>query len=211
MLFEKQIYDYLREMVSIPSVSNTPQEKEISDYIAGCLERQPYFAKHPSLCGQCALEGDSLGRTVVYGLVRGKGAGTVVLTGHYDVVDTDEYGRFRALAYDMEAWKHIHGEELEALKSMLPQEARDDLASGEWLFGRGVNDMKGGLSIGLAIMDWFGQKVLEYPETTGNLLFAAVADEEAYSAGMRGAVSLFTGLRQEYGLTYDCLVVGAQL
>ena len=23
---------------------------------------------------------------------------------------------------------------------------------------------------------------------------------------MRGAVSLFTGLRQEYGLTYDCLV-----
>ena len=94
-------------MVSIPSVSNTPQEKEISDYIAGCLERQPYFAKHPSLCGQCALEGDSLGRTVVYGLVRGKGAGTVVLTGHYDVVDTDEYGRFRALAYDMEAWKHI--------------------------------------------------------------------------------------------------------
>ena len=164
-----------------------------------------YFAKHPSLSGQCALEGDSLGRTVVYGLVRGKGAGTVVLTGHYDVVDTDEYGRFRALAYDMEAWKHIHGEELEALKSMLPQEARDDLASGEWLFGRGVNDMKGGLSIGLAIMDWFGQKVLEYPETTGNLLFAAVADEEAYSAGMRGAVSLFTGLRQEYGLTYDCL------
>ena len=40
-----------------------------------------------------------------------------------------------------------------------------------------------GLSIGLAIMDWFGQKVLEYPETTGNLLFAAVADQEAYSAG----------------------------
>ena len=52
MLFEKQIYDYLRGMVSIPSVSNTPQEKEVSDYIAGCLERQPYFAKHPSPCGQ---------------------------------------------------------------------------------------------------------------------------------------------------------------
>lgn len=43
MLFEKQIYDYLRGMVSIPSVSNTPQEKEVSDYIAGCLERQPYL------------------------------------------------------------------------------------------------------------------------------------------------------------------------
>ena len=33
--------------------------------------------------------------------------------------------------------------------------------------------------------------MLEYPETTGNLLFAA-ADGEAYSAGMRGAVGLFT-------------------
>ena len=89
MLFEKQIYDYLRGMVSIPSVSNTPQEKEVSDYIAGCLERQPYFAKHPSLCGQCALEGDSLGRTVVYGLVRGKGAGTVRNGGLPSALQTD--------------------------------------------------------------------------------------------------------------------------
>ena len=99
-----------------PACPTPHRRRRFQTIIAGCLERQPYFAKHPSLCGQCALEGDSLGRTVVYGLVRGKGAGTVVLTGHYDVVDTDEYGRFRALAYDMEAWKHIHGEELEALE-----------------------------------------------------------------------------------------------
>lgn len=30
---------------------------------------------------------------------------TIILTGHYDVVDTEEYGNERALAYDVENGK----------------------------------------------------------------------------------------------------------
>ena len=205
-MLKEEIYEYLRGMVSIPSISNTPQERAAADYIAGCLGGQPYFKEHPSLQGQYALEGDYLERTSVYGLVKGSGGRTIILTGHYDVVDTEEYGRFRHLAYDIDAWRRLHGEELDELMSMLPQEAREDFASGQWLFGRGVSDMKGGLAVGLALMDWYGRKVLETPELPGSLLFAAVADEEAYSAGMRGTIPLFNRLKADWGLEYACLI-----
>lgn len=89
------------------------------------------------------------------------GRRTVILTGHYDVVDTEEYGEFRKYAYDVEAWKNASGPELEGLLEMLTPEARADFCSGEWLFGRGVNDMKGGLAVGLAVTGWFGGRVLE--------------------------------------------------
>lgn len=206
MELKEEIYGYLKGMVSIPSVSNTPAERAAADYIGACLKGQPYFKAYPSRQGQYALDGDDLERTAVYGLVKGSGSRTIVLTGHYDVVDTEEYGRFRNLAYDMEAWKELNGEALEELMSMLSPEAGEDLQSGQWLFGRGVSDMKGGLSIGLALMDWYGQQVLENPGLSGSLLFAAVADEEAYSAGMRGTIPLFTGLAGEYGLRYACLI-----
>lgn len=66
------------------------------------------------------------------------------------MVDTEEYGDFQSYAYDVEAWKLAQGKELETLMSMLPEEARADFETGEWLFGRGVNDMKGGLAVGMA-------------------------------------------------------------
>lgn len=145
-------------------------------------------------------------RTVAYGLVRGNGRRTVILTGHYDVVDTEEYGEFRKYAYDVEAWKNASGPELEGLLEMLTPEAREDFCSGEWLFGRGVNDMKGGLAVGLAVTGWFGGRVLEGRGLEGNILFLSVPDEEAYSAGMRGAVPLFVDLARRYDLDYACLL-----
>lgn len=84
-----------------------------------------------------------------------------------------------------------------------------DFLSGDWMFGRGTADMKGGLSVGLALLDWYGKLVVEAerkecgtaafetktasgteetPEISGNLLFVTVPDEEGYSAGMRHAV-----------------------
>lgn len=58
---------------------------------------------------------------MAYGLVRGNGRRTVILTGHYDVVDTEEYGEFRKYAYDVEAWKNASGPELEGLWRCLPR------------------------------------------------------------------------------------------
>ncbi len=201
-----RIYRYMKELVAIPSVSDTEYERAAADYIEAELNAQPYFAAHPQMAGSYALKGDHLKRTTPYGLIKGSTGRTIILTGHYDVVDTREYGSFESFAYDVEAWKRAGKSQLEALAAMLPREAREDLESGEWLFGRGVNDMKGGLAIAMALMDWYGRLMLEHPQLPGCLLFAAVADEEAYSAGMRGSIPLFTGLLQEYGLEYACLL-----
>ena len=200
------IYHHLKELVAIPSISNTKEESLAADYLAKSLAEQDYFRANPGLCGQFPIEGDQLGRTVAYGLVRGNGRRTVILTGHYDVVDTEEYGEFRKYAYDVEAWKNASGPELEGLLEMLTPEAREDFCSGEWLFGRGVNDMKGGLAVGLAVTGWFGGRVLEGCGLEGNILFLSVPDEEAYSAGMRGAVPLFVDLARRYDLDYACLL-----
>ena len=200
------IYHHLKELVAIPSISNTKEESLAADYLAKSLAEQDYFRANPGLCGQFPIDGDPLGRTVAYGLVRGNGRRTVILTGHYDVVDTEEYGEFRKYAYDVEAWKNASGPELEGLLEMLTPEAREDFCSGEWLFGRGVNDMKGGLAVGLAVTGWFGGRVLEGRGLEGNILFLSVPDEEAYSAGMRGAVPLFVDLARRYDLDYACLL-----
>lgn len=200
------IYHHLKELVAIPSISNTKEESLAADYLAKRLAEQDYFRANPGLCGQFPIEGDPLGRTVAYGLVRGNGRRTVILTGHYDVVDTEEYGEFRKYAYDVEAWRNASGPELEGLLEMLTPEARADFCSGEWLFGRGVNDMKGGLAVGLAVTEWFGGRAAEDGGLDGNILFLSVPDEEAYSAGMRGAVPLFVDLARRYDLDYACLL-----
>ena len=86
------IYHHLKELVAIPSISNTKEESLAADYLAKSLAEQDYFRANPGLCGQFPIEGDPLGRTVAYGLVRGNGRRTVILTGHYDVVDTENTG-----------------------------------------------------------------------------------------------------------------------
>ena len=203
---KERILKHLKHLVAIPSVSNTAEEVLAARYLEDSLREQAYFKANPELCGQFPIPGDSLGRTAAYGLIRGNGAGTLVLTGHYDVVDTEEYGSFRDFAYDVDAWRQVSGRKREELLRMLSPGACEDLESGEWLFGRGSNDMKGGLSIGLAMLEEFGDSCLAGKVLDGNLLFLAVADEEAYSAGMRGVAGLLAELAEKYELEYRCLI-----
>ena len=218
---------YVREMVKIPSTSNTEMEKNCADYIAEELAKQPYFKEHPEQTGKYLLPEDSLGRSVPWGLVKGNGGSrkTIILTGHYDVVDTEEYGNERALAYDVEKWENLvkSGNVLPGM----PDEVKEDFLSGDWMFGRGTADMKGGLSVGLVLLDWYGKIVAEaegkarsvaVSETevaselgdasgiSGNLLFVTVPDEEGYSAGMRGAVPFLNEVKERFDLEYTALI-----
>ena len=60
--------------------------------------------------------------------------------------------------------------------------------------------------MGLAVTEWFGGRAAEDGGLDGNILFLSVPDEEAYSAGMRGAVPLFVDLARRYDLDYACLL-----
>lgn len=198
---KKQILTYLYDFIEKPSVSDSDAEHLGADWLQETLKNQPYFQIHPEDCGSYEIPGDYRKRHIVYGLVKGGTDRTVILTGHYDVVGIEEYGALKPLAFQVEKLT-------EAIKTApLDEESRKDLESGEWLFGRGTADMKGGLCAGLAVLGQIGEEVLAGTfQGKVNVLFMAVPDEESYSAGMRGAAGLLQELQKSRGLTYECLL-----
>ena len=87
------------------------------------------------------------------------------------------------------------------------QDFWNDVASGEWIFGRGAADMKGGLAAGLAVLLGIGEEILDGTcRMDGNVLFLSIPDEESYSVGMRGAAGFLAKLREQEKLTYELLI-----
>ena len=206
--WKKQILAYLYDFIGQPSVSDSDAEHLGAEWLQETLKKQPYFQVQPDFCGSYEIPGDYRKRSIVYGLVKGvtgtatgQPERTLILTGHYDVVGIEEYGALKPLAFQVEKLT-------EAMKdAQLDEESKADLESGEWLFGRGTADMKGGLCAGLAVLGQVGEEILEGTfNGQVNVLFMAVPDEESYSAGMQGAAGLLQNLRKKYNLIYECLL-----
>ena len=81
-------------------------------------------------------------------------------------------------------------------------EVRADLESGDWLFGRGACDMKGGGAIELALLE----RAAAGGDCPGNLLLLALPDEENLSAGMRAAMPLLATLKERFALDYRLMI-----
>ncbi len=119
--------------------------------------------------------GDRLGRPNLLAHLPGTGGDAVVLLGHVDTVGTEDYGAVRPLALDPVALT-----ERVAAGAMGPDLAKL-AASGNWLFGRGVLDMKSGLAVAAGVL--LAQARSQAPGP--HLIFLACADEEASSLGAR--------------------------
>ena len=193
-LNEKDLYRLLLDLVSIPSVSYSVEENRAAEFIARTLGELDYFRRNPSHLHLLPIEGDMLGRSAVAALVKSVPATerTVVITGHFDVVDAEACGWLKHLAFSPEEYTRRVGE-LE-----IPDEARADLANGDYLFGRGVSDMKSGIALEMCLLG----EISRLDEFPANVLFLAVPDEENSSAGMRGAVPWLVRLREEWGVDY---------
>lgn len=177
-------------MVARGSVTGTADEAAFGPWLADYLRRTGHFGAEPEVWTFPVAPGDA--RHVVALLVRGQGARTVVLTGHYDTVTVDDYGDLAPLAGQPEALRQALLARLQGAVDPAGQRARDDLASGRFLPGRGLLDMKGGLAAGLAAM----AEIAGGP-FAGNLLFLAVPDEENASAGARAAAAALPALAAE--------------
>ena len=192
---KNEILSLLYELVQIPSDTDSPAEAQMATLILDQLQKNSKLQKNNTL-GLEKIPDDSHGRSIVWGLLKGEGSETVILLNHHDVVDSLDYGGLQSLAYEPDLLK-------EALKKQkLPKEVRDDLESGEWLFGRGTADMKGGLAIQLRLLE----KLAENQDFKGNLLFLSVPDEENLSLGMRHGTKLLEKLSREYNLDYRLLI-----
>ena len=189
------IMEIMEALVSAQSDTGTPMEQAAAKKIISYFAEDPYFRAHPDCFGM-EDTGDFMGRPVVWALKRGTTDRALILTGHYDAVEIDCYGDLKPFALQPQKLRE------EILRQKLGTPAmQEELASGDWLPGRGTADMKGGLAVGIF-------KTLTLPEDaeTG-LLFVAVCDEENISAGMRSAVGLLLQLRERFALTYTAALV----
>ncbi|MBR2001593.1 MAG: M20/M25/M40 family metallo-hydrolase [Firmicutes bacterium] len=199
---KETIKKLLTEFIAIPSVSCTRDEIQAAEYIRDYFSGLEYFQKNPQFYGLYDIPDDPYDRKVAYGFIKGNSDNTVVLMGHIDVVGVEDYGEAIPLAYSM-------GEELEQVLAgkALPPDARKDMESGDWEWGRGVMDMKAGVIIHLALMEEYAKKALE-GSLDGNIFFMGVPDEESYSAGMRAGVTLLSEYKDTHKLHINLMIDG---
>jgi arginine utilization protein RocB len=191
---DREIDDLLRDYIAVNSETGTGGEKSAEEFLIRYFENLPYYQEHPSHFGAYPLEGDPAGRSVCWALARGEGDDAVVLIHHYDVVGVEDFKNLKDFAFLPDGLEA----ELAKIADDLPPEAREDLLSGQYLFGRGTADMKGGGAIQLALL----KRHTEVNGWKGNLILLALPDEENLSAGMRAAIDLLTELRDKYSLKY---------
>lgn len=189
------IFELLLELVRIPSVSPSREEQRVAEVIYDRLAQAPYFRANEGFLKLVPIEGDRLGRQSVCALVRATPPTprTVIMIGHIDVVDTREARELADLAFD----PLEYARQLPRLS--LPREARRDLESGEYLFGRGVFDMKGGVAVEVEFL----RECSSAPESLdANLMLLLVGDEENQSAGMKSAIKHLVQIQEDLGLDF---------
>jgi len=185
------------------SVTNTNGETVFGPWLYDQLREWPYFQAHPECLRLERTLDDRRDRYNLFARVRGAGRRAVALCGHYDTVDVDGYGDLEPYATDPE-------ELLPRLIERLEREARSaadlralaDLRSGEYMAGRATLDMKGGLAVGLAVLERFAAQ----PDPRGSLIFMATPDEEDSSNGMRSAVRQLADLLPEWDLDLEAAI-----
>ncbi|MBW1817983.1 MAG: M20/M25/M40 family metallo-hydrolase [Deltaproteobacteria bacterium] len=184
------------DLVAVRSDTCTPMERDIERFIYDWFVALSYFQKNPHLVGCEPVADDPLDRVVVWALVLGKGAKTLVLVNHHDAVLPTDYGSLVSYAFDPPALAE------QMRKIELPDDLQRDLESGDWIFGRGTADMKAGAAIQMALTAEFSEKT----DFDGNLLFLSVPGEEYMSIGMLNSVALMEKLQQDHDLDYQLLI-----
>lgn len=199
MIDRKKLYENMKRLVKVASISGTAAEGAAAYELEAMLREIPYFKEHEENVMVLPVEGDPFQRAIVAAYLECDPdcPDTIILTGHYDVVDIEEYGSLKEIACDVEEITKRIGE------LPLDEECKKDLESGNWYFGRGTADMKFGHALCIELLNHYAQeKTLK-----GNLLYVAVCGEETNSEGMLAAVPFFNQFAEKKGLRYRALLL----
>lgn len=187
---EKNLLNYLKAVTH----TSTALERNNEVFFNNWVESVPYFTEHPEYYGVHEIQNDLLKRKSTWALLKGKGNKTIVMIHHTDTVDVDDYGKYKKYAYDPYELEKIYKDN----NVEMDESSKKDLYSGEWIFGRGASDMKGGGSITYSLLEEYSQD----KEFNGNILVLGVPDEENLSGGMRSAIYLLKDLKEKHNLEY---------
>ncbi|MTI66022.1 MAG: M20/M25/M40 family metallo-hydrolase [Firmicutes bacterium] len=193
---KKKIMNTMLQLVKKPGISGTESENLTVDKVYSLLKQIPYFNKNSNYVKKVHIKKDTLNRKFVSAFYKSKTntKKTIILTGHTDVVGVEEFGELKKYAFDPIDYTKIIKEEV-----TLDEESLMDLKTGDWLFGRGVADMKFGLALEIELL----RKLTKLDDLNGNILFLAVPSEESNSEGMLEAVSYLVEMKEKYGLIYE--------
>ena len=176
----RHLLELIKELVKIPSVTESAAESAPGLYIKERLEKLSYFRERPQNLQwiDTPLEGaaEKLRSLVVRVDAARTTKRTLLLIGHYDVVDIACYGDLIAHAFDAD-WLNKYFE-----------------AGGDDLYGRGTMDMKCGVALEIDLIEEFAADRSKFDV---NLVFAFVGDEENSSAGMRGVLPALASMQKE--------------
>lgn len=197
MEFYQQIEELTKAFVAVRSVNGSAGgEAAAADFLEKTLRAIPHFQNHPETVWRQALQGDALGRSNVFALLQGtkhKSAKTLLWHGHMDTVGTDDFGT-------LEPWALEPDKLLEQVLAMdIPVDMREELASGDWMMGRGACDMKSGVCVFLVLLAYLS----EHRECfAGQILFMSNPVEENQHLGAIQAVDTLRRLQKERGLSF---------
>lgn len=180
------------QLVNQESISGTKKETEMAKLVYDLLSQVPYFQENPQNLFMEPLHEDALKRHFVAAFVEGKKGSkdTLILLSHMDTVDVQDFGALKEYAFD----PYGYTKKLEP--ETLSEDAKKDLLSGKWLFGRGIMDMKAGIAMQMALLEEYSTM----DDFNGNFLFITVPDEESNSGGILAGVPFLNKLIEERGL-----------
>jgi arginine utilization protein RocB len=185
-----------KRLAQIESIVNTDGEKRMAQKLHEIVGEIPYFQANPTHFTIQQTIHDDNERYNVLAFIKGtksKSNRTVILMGHMDTVGIDDFNHLKDFACQPD-------ELMEALQTEdLPLSAKEHLKSGDWMFGRGVLDMKAGVASHLYLLNYYA----EHPEQlSGNLVFLSECDEEDGSHGILSALKVLKKWREEHGFDY---------
>ncbi len=190
------------ELTNQLSVVETLGELDSVQKVYDIFSEMDYYKENPEHLRFVDVVDDKLGRKSVLAILKGKKGNskkTVLMIGHTDTVGISDYGSLKKYAHK----PYELTEKFKEIASTLPEEVRRDLESGDYLFGRGLFDMKTGDAIIIALMEEISKDIENFE---GNLIFAAVCDEEGNSGGMLSVIPELTKIQEQEGFEYLALL-----
>lgn len=194
MICKEKFLDTLKKLVSAPSISGTEKENVAAKKIFEMILEIPYFQINKDLVEMVDIVGDPFNRKFVSAFYKSpiKTTDTVIITGHLDVVDVEDFGHLKEIAFNVDKYTSRVKELLHDTSSI------KDLESGNYLFGRGTADMKYGIALCIEIL----REVSANPNYNGNILFLAVPGEESNSEGMLAVAPYIRNLIDKHNYNF---------
>lgn len=192
----EEVLSLTKKLVQTNSVVNMGGEADLAKVVHEWISDLPYFQENRSYVHFQQTIDDDIDRYNVIAFVKGTKAPsneTIILMGHLDTVGIEDFNHLRQHACDPDAL----GKALQ--NETLPPLVEEHLQSGEYLFGRGVLDMKSGVASNLYLLKYYA----EHPEQLkGNLVVITECDEEDGSRGILSALKVLQTIREEHDFKY---------